>query len=567
MKRRNLFVVVSLLLIVIMMGSSICYAGEPAEGFDPADGKYVKAESDYYWQGRYSDGRIFSEYLAKELTGDFNKLSNYAVGGAFSGILTGNGKDGTDRSNWSSWLKGWGGIEQADRFLKDNNGKADPGALYIISTGGNDSYTVESLGLEGATQKSAANIVSMIDKLAKAGATDFIIMLQSTTPGKTESDFTKAHRVETRKAVDAYIAGHKNSNVVMVDTDDLYKDMEKQGKEAYGYKTWGFYQISDWVPAYGYAYTADDNSKLLPTNAAEDIYGYGYYYSKDSAYYTPEAADYAIDEFLYYDEYHLTSRTQLHKASYLLNFNLTTDNGTFAKVYNATPSAFAVSSLAEKSYTMVYTFGDSLIDSGRALAVTGELVKSRAAQSTGIRDMKDANAKEWYATYVNYVLQTGMMNGVDSDTFSPNAGITRAQFAAILGRAAGIKDSTASSPAAVTFTDVSETEYYASHIAWAAEKGIINGTGADTFSPNRKVSRQDMAKMIGIYADAAGIKLPEGKGDFTFGDDKFIRDYAKSYVYKLNEAGILAGYENLYHPDDETTRAAAASVLAKLVNY
>ncbi|HVI41553.1 MAG TPA: S-layer homology domain-containing protein [Anaerovoracaceae bacterium] len=566
MKKRKMLVL-SLLLIITMIGSSVCYAAVPAEGFDPADGKYIKAEPSHYWDGRYSDGRIFSEYLAKKLTGDYDNLTNYAVGGSFSGVLTGSVAEGTDRSNWSSWLKGWGGIEQTERFIKDVNGKADPNALYMISTGGNDSYTVDTLGLEGATQKSASNIVTMIDNLAKAGATDFIVMLQSTTPGKTESDFTKAHRAATQKAVNAYIANHSNCNIIMVDTDDLFQDMEKQGKEAYGLKTWGFYQISDWVPAYGYAYAADDNSKLLPTNAAEDIYGYGYYYSKDSAYYTPEAAAYDIDEFLYYDEYHLASKTQMHKATYILGSDITTDKGSFTKVYHATPSAFAVSPLANKTYSMVYTFGDSMIDSGRALAVTSELVQDREVQSNSIRNMTDAKTNEWYSTYVNYVLQTGIMNGIQSDAFAPSDAMTRAQFVAILGRASGIGDSTASSPAAITFTDVDPSKYYASHVAWAVENGIINGTSAATFSPNNKISRQDMAKMIGVYAGVAGIKLPETNGSFTFTDDNSIKGYAKNYIYQLNEAGILVGYNSAFHPADETTRAAAASVLAKLLNY
>lgn len=560
-------IMLPLLLIAAILCSSVCYAAVPAEGFDPADGKYVKAESDYYWQGRYSNGRVFSEYLAKELAGYFNKLTNYAVGGAFSGILTGSAADGTDRSNWSSWLKGWGGVEQTERYLKDNSGKADPGALYIISTGGNDSYTVGSLGLEGATKKSAANIVTMIDNLAKAGATDFIVMLQSTTPGETESDFTKVHKAETRKALDAYIAAHKDRNIVMVDMDDLYKDMEKQGKEAYGFKTWGFYQISDWVPAYGYAYAADDNSKLLPTNTAEDIYGYGYYYSKDSTYYTPEVADYAVDEFLYYDEYHFTSRTHLHKASYILNSDLTTDEGIFKKVYNATASAFSVSSMADKSYSAVITFGDSGIDSGRALAVTTGLVNARPSQSVSIRDMKDAKPDEWYSTYVNYLLQTGMMTGTGPDTFEPNRTMTRGEFVAILGRSGNGKDSSADQPAVTGFTDVDSTKYYASHVAWAVEKGIIEGTSETTFSPDRLISRQDMAKIIGTYGVKSGIKLPEAGSGFVFDDDSAIRDYAKTYIYQLNEAGILRGYGNAYHPADGVTRAAAASVWAKLLNY
>jgi len=64
-------------------------AGNSAAGFDPADEMYIKADTDHYWKGRYSNGRIFSEYIANELAGDYDNLQNYAVGGTMSGVMTG----------------------------------------------------------------------------------------------------------------------------------------------------------------------------------------------------------------------------------------------------------------------------------------------------------------------------------------------------------------------------------------------------------------------------------------------------------------------------------------------
>jgi hypothetical protein len=349
----------------------------PAEGFDAADGIYVKAESKYYWEGRYSNGRVFSEYIAKALAGDYEALENYAVGGAFSGILTGSKEDGTDRSNWSPWLKGWGGIEQTETFLADYDGKAPAGGLYIISTGGNDEYTAPELGEDKAVDASVKNIETMINNLAEAGATDFLVMLLSTKPGQEASSFTKLHREKLSSGLEAYAKAHAELNVIVTDPEVLYKDMADKGEEAYGYKSWGFSLISDWVPAYGYAWVKDDNTDKLPSNKDEDIYGYGYTYSTDSKYYAPETADYATDDFLYYDEYHLSSRSQKHLASYLLNKDIEADDGTFGAVYDGDPSAFAASDLAKKTYEKIYTFGDSGIDCGRALAVTTALVQAR----------------------------------------------------------------------------------------------------------------------------------------------------------------------------------------------
>ncbi len=571
MKMRS-FAVVVLVLLCITMASAFVMATVPAEGYDPADGMYVKAQSDWYWEGRYSNGRVFAEYIANELADGFENLENYAVGGAFSGVLTGDVDAGTDRSNWSSWLKGWGGVEQTLTFLDDHEGVAPSDGLYIISTGSNDSYAVGAYDLATVVGMSADNTVTMIDNLATAGATDFIVMLVETKAGKTENAFSAAQRAATIAAVEAYMLENEDVNIAIVDNDNLYENMEDQGMTAYGYRTWGFYQISDWVPAYGYALACNDNSNLLPTNATEDIYGYGNYYAGDNLdyYYTPETADYEIDEYLYYDEYHVTNNTHKHIASYILDSDITNDDdSTFSMVYNGTASAFASSDMIDNTYSMVYTFGDSTIDSGRAKEVTTALVEGREEQSKSISDMTDTNNNCWYTTYVNYVLQVGLMNGTSADTFSPGVAMTRAQLVTILGRADGVADSSAENPANETFTDVNTSAYYASHVEWAYDNGIINGMGNDMFAPNEYISRQDMAKVIGLFAEYAEIDLPtlESGDPFAFTDDADIKDYAKSYVYQLNAADILVGCDGAFNPTGNTTRAAAAKVLAMLLNY
>ncbi|MDR3225936.1 MAG: putative Ig domain-containing protein [Clostridiales Family XIII bacterium] len=358
-----------------------------AEGFDPKDGIYVKAQKDLYWQGRYSNDRVFSEYLAKNLTGRFNNLENYAVGGAFSGVLTGSVATGDDRSNWSSWLKGWGGVEQTERFVADHAGVAPSDGLYIISTGGNDEYAAYTLGYAGAVSASVTCIAEMVTTLADAGATDFIIMEQTTRPGKTESTFTGLHRTALESWYATYAPAHPALEIVLLDANNLYADMVFQGDTAYGYQSWGFSLISDWVPAYGYAYVKDDNTDKLPTDASEDIYGYGYYYSNVlsplNPYYDPSISGYDADDFLSYDEYHLSGRSQRHLASYILDDDLDVGGGsTFALVYGGAPSAFASSALSSNTYTKIYTFGDSSIDCGKANEITTALVNARGTAPT-----------------------------------------------------------------------------------------------------------------------------------------------------------------------------------------
>lgn len=358
-------------------------AAQPAEGFDAKDQMYLKAENDYYWEGRYSNGRVFAEYIAKELANDYDNLTNYAVGGAFSGVMTGEKNTESERTNWSTWLQGWGGVQQTERFLDDVNGKADPNALYIISVGGNDAYAVEDLGIERAAELSSDSSLQMIKNLVENGAKYILLPNRFIDERSDLTSFEDIRNQQIGQKVEAYLAladSPTDIEIIFGHNQQLLENIEKQGFEKFDYKSMGFYLISDWAPAYGYAFVADDNSDLLPTTEKENTLGSYSIYATDSKYYQPETKDWEPDDFFTYDEYHASHRTQKHLATYLMDTDIATEDGVFKKVYNGEASDFAKAIANEDipaEFSTVYTFGDSSIDTGRGLAVTTELVKNR----------------------------------------------------------------------------------------------------------------------------------------------------------------------------------------------
>ncbi|MCM3670936.1 SGNH/GDSL hydrolase family protein [Mesobacillus maritimus] len=382
MKKKALMTILFALLFTMVVSPAVM-AAQPAEGFDPEDGMYVKAESKYYWNGRYSDGRVFAEYLANELAGDYENLTNYAVGGAFTGVLTGTEGADDERSNWSTWLKGWGGVQQTERFLADMNGQADPNALYIISVGGNDAYAVKDLGAERAAELSSDYALEMVQNLVEGGAKYILMPNRYVDKRKDLTSFDEMRNQQVVQKIEEYLALDTTPDDVEViygHNQLLRENIEKHGFEKFGYKSMGFYLISDFVPAYGYGFVSEDNSNIFPTTEAEEIYGGYGLYSLDSKYYAPETAGWEPDDFYTYDEYHLSSRSHKHMATYLLNSDIATDDGEFEKVYKGKISPFAKAIISKKipsEYTTVYTFGDSSIDTGRGLEVTTELVKNR----------------------------------------------------------------------------------------------------------------------------------------------------------------------------------------------
>ncbi|MEE0776443.1 MAG: S-layer homology domain-containing protein [Bacillota bacterium] len=198
---------------------------------------------------------------------------------------------------------------------------------------------------------------------------------------------------------------------------------------------------------------------------------------------------------------------------------------------------------------------------GGASAVCEVAVKKDDAPVEIKLPFSDVQKKDWFYTDVLYVYENEIMNGVSNTVFGPNDDLTRGQFVAILGRYAGIKDSSKGSPASKTFDDVKTTEYYASHVKWAIDQGITNGVSEKNFAPKEKITREQMAAMMYRYAKAIGVTLPGADSD-KFSDDNKISSYAKDAVYSMKAAGILGGMgNNTFAPKGNTTRAQAAKVI------
>ena len=104
----------------------------------------------------------------------------------------------------------------------------------------------------------------------------------------------------------------------------------------------------------------------------------------------------------------------------------------------------------------------------------------------------DVSGSDWFYNDVRYVYEKGIMDGTGADRFSPNAPLTRAMIVTILYRMAG-------SPAmsgASDFKDVDSNKWFAKAVAWAAANGIVNGYGSGLFGPNDPVTREQLAAIL-----------------------------------------------------------------------
>lgn len=169
----------------------------------------------------------------------------------------------------------------------------------------------------------------------------------------------------------------------------------------------------------------------------------------------------------------------------------------------------------------------------------------------------------WAADNILFAASRGLLSSTSDTTFSPNTGMTRGMFVTALGRLAGINPDSYKTG---KFTDVKADAYYAPYVNWAAQTGIVEGVTAITFAPDTNINREQMAVIMANYAKKLGCDLPKTLQAVTFADNAQISSWAKDAVKVMQQAGILAGKENnRFDPKGTATRAEVATVLRRFV--
>ena len=144
----------------------------------------------------------------------------------------------------------------------------------------------------------------------------------------------------------------------------------------------------------------------------------------------------------------------------------------------------------------------------------------------------------WAADNILFAASRGLLSGTSDTTFSPDTGMTRGMFVTALGRLAGINPDSYQTG---KFTDVKADAYYAPYVNWAAQTGIVEGVTATTFAPDTNINREQMAVIMKNYAAKLGYDLPQTLKAVTFADNTQISSWAKDAVKSMQQAGILAG--------------------------
>ena len=162
-----------------------------------------------------------------------------------------------------------------------------------------------------------------------------------------------------------------------------------------------------------------------------------------------------------------------------------------------------------------------------------------------VGSFKDVPQNSWFASAVQYVTSSSLMNGTSTTAFSPSATMSRGMLMTVLARYAG--ESTEGG-----------TVWYEKGMNWAKSKGVSDGS-----APNRNITREQLAAMLYRYAGE-----PDGAADLSaYTDAGSVSSYAEKAVQWCVKNGILTGKtSSTLAPKATATRAECAAMLQRFAN-
>ncbi|WP_454190377.1 Ig-like domain-containing protein [Paenibacillus sp. Marseille-Q7038] len=176
-------------------------------------------------------------------------------------------------------------------------------------------------------------------------------------------------------------------------------------------------------------------------------------------------------------------------------------------------------------------------------------------------------ANHWAKVAINDMGSRMIAWGTGNGLYNPNQEVTRAEFAAIIVRALGLKVEKSSS----SFADVSASSWYAGSIQTAYDYKLINGFKDGTFRPADKITREQAMVILSKAMTLTGLKENSSQQDTneiltSFADASKVSIWAKEHMAAALQGGIINGKNmKMLAPKDDLTRAEIAVLMQRLL--
>ncbi|MCD7946891.1 MAG: S-layer homology domain-containing protein [Oscillospiraceae bacterium] len=265
------------------------------------------------------------------------------------------------------------------------------------------------------------------------------------------------------------------------------------------------------------------------------------------------------------NNYYVTLSCTTDGATILYNQNTTQPTYVPTTVYDGTPIVLSKSAFTTGNMSLtVRGVKEGYTDAGM---ITLKLVSS-GPQETEKAVYSDVQESDWWYDAVQYVMDKQYFDTSGENSFAPESPMTRAMLATALYRMSG-SPTVAADSTDTPFTDVPANASYATAVAWAYSCGVVNGVTSTTFVPDASITREQITTMFYRYADQVckiGMYATDDLSAFT--DATSLSSYAADSMHWAVGAGLINGMTTTtIAPQDTATRAQVAAMVMRLEQY
>lgn len=147
----------------------------------------------------------------------------------------------------------------------------------------------------------------------------------------------------------------------------------------------------------------------------------------------------------------------------------------------------------------------------------------------------------------------GYISGFQDGSLKPDQSVTRSQLAAMINKAFGFTQTSS-----IAYKDVQSSDWFYHDVAIAKSQGYMEGYKNNTFHPDQKVTRQELAVILTSLK-----KLKSSNSAAQMKDTLYSPSWSKGSIGAVIDSGLMKGDEKGFRPKDTTTRAEAVTVLER----
>lgn len=216
-----------------------------------------------------------------------------------------------------------------------------------------------------------------------------------------------------------------------------------------------------------------------------------------------------------------------------------------------------------KSSTGVITYTLKSVTKSQKVTVTFK--KSNTTKNWN-NPFTDVSATDSYYSAVKFVYENNLFKGTTTTKFGPDTTMTRAMFVTVLGRLAGVDVSRFKTSSYSDVPINATTTWYAPYVEWATQMGLVEGYGDGTFGPDKKITHQQMYVLMYKYSIFVENKKTNISGtSINASDAEEVADWAKDAVKYASQQNFLVkvGTSSRINPTGEAKRSELAQLLEK----